>query len=199
MKKTEKTVWWGDINIKFDPEKIRSLVWKSYFLFSGKNFVCTRCLCVCADPKYRLNIRVVTESPWQNLFANNLFLRPSNEEILKIQKSDWTILCAPDFTPIQNWMVLVRAILPSLISPRRLFSLVPVIPEKKSKRIFQFWILFYRTKKMFSMHCSANIGPAKETLQFSLVCPEQENNSFCRSNRGLIGDDEHGWAGRYSV
>ena len=29
----------------------------------------------CADPRYRMNIRVITEFPWQNLFVNNLFLR----------------------------------------------------------------------------------------------------------------------------
>jgi phosphoenolpyruvate carboxykinase (ATP) len=39
----------------------------------------------CADQRYRLNVRIVTEYPWQNLFANNLFLRPTNKEIETIQ------------------------------------------------------------------------------------------------------------------
>jgi phosphoenolpyruvate carboxykinase (ATP) len=53
----------------------------------------------CADPAHRLNIRVVTEFPWSNLFANNLFLRPTKEEILNFTP-EWTIICAPDFKAV---------------------------------------------------------------------------------------------------
>ncbi len=35
----------------------------------------------CADPNYKLNIRVVNEYPWSNMFAYNMFLRPSTEEL----------------------------------------------------------------------------------------------------------------------
>jgi phosphoenolpyruvate carboxykinase (ATP) len=28
---------------------------------------------VCADPNYRLNVRVITETPWANLFATTCF------------------------------------------------------------------------------------------------------------------------------
>ena len=39
----------------------------------------------------------MTESPWHNLFAYNLFLRPTKEEILNQVKAEWTIICAPGF------------------------------------------------------------------------------------------------------
>ena len=147
--KTEKAVWWETSTLN-SILKIRSLVWKSYFLFSGKNFVCTRCLCMCWSKiqiKYSCCHGIsMAESGLQTIYFFVLLTKN-----FKMTKSDWTILCAPGFHADQNWMVLVRAILPSLISPRRLFSLaVPVIPEKSKKGIFQFWILFYRTKKMFS-------------------------------------------------
>ena len=82
-KTTEKTVWWGDINIKFDPQAFDRLYEKVCAYLQGKT-IYVRDAYACADPKYRLSIRVVTESPWQSMFANNLFLRPTKQEILKL-------------------------------------------------------------------------------------------------------------------
>ena len=36
---------------------------------------------VCADPRHRYNIRIVNETPTGNLFAYNMFLRPTEEEL----------------------------------------------------------------------------------------------------------------------
>ena len=91
--KTKDTVWWGDINIKFDPDKFDRLYKRMAAYLTGKK-VYVRDAYVCADPKYRLNIRVVTELPWKNLFAFNMFLRPSKEEIENF-KPEWTIISAP--------------------------------------------------------------------------------------------------------
>ena len=68
---TEKSVWWGDINIKFDSEKFDRLYSRVTGYLQGKT-IYVRDAYACADPKHRLNIRVVTESPWHNLFAYNL-------------------------------------------------------------------------------------------------------------------------------
>ena len=93
---TEKSVWWGDINIKFDPGKFDLLYRRVCAYLQGKT-IYVKDAYACADPAYRLNIRVVTESPWQNLFAHNLFLRPTKEEILKTVQPDWSIVSAPGF------------------------------------------------------------------------------------------------------
>src|SRR5207237_4111590 len=93
---TCNTVWWGDINIKFSSEDFDKLYEKVCSYFQGKT-IYVRDSYACADDQYRLSIRVLTETPWQNLFSNNLFLRPTKEEILKAKTSDWTILAAPGF------------------------------------------------------------------------------------------------------
>ena len=77
---TENSVWWGDINIKIAPENFDKLYDKITSYLQGKE-VYVRDSYACADPAYRLNVRVVTETPWANLFASNLFLRPTFEEI----------------------------------------------------------------------------------------------------------------------
>ncbi|MFM9028038.1 MAG: phosphoenolpyruvate carboxykinase (ATP), partial [Bacteroidota bacterium] len=94
--RTEDTVWWGDINIKFSPDKFEHLYKRITSYLQGKT-VYVRDAYACADPTYRLNVRVVTESPWQSLFVNNLFLRPTHEEILSTAKADWNIICVPGF------------------------------------------------------------------------------------------------------
>jgi phosphoenolpyruvate carboxykinase (ATP) len=34
----------------------------------------------CADPRYRLRVRIVTELAWHSLFAHNLFIRPAPDQ-----------------------------------------------------------------------------------------------------------------------
>ena len=50
----------------------------------------------CASEKHRMNIRVVNEYSWSNLFAYNMFLRPTEDELDNF-KHDWLILNAPGF------------------------------------------------------------------------------------------------------
>ena len=69
---TKDRVWWGNINIPFAPEKFDALYDRVTEYLSEKE-VYVRDSYACADPKYRLNIRVINEYPWSNLFAYNMF------------------------------------------------------------------------------------------------------------------------------
>jgi phosphoenolpyruvate carboxykinase (ATP) len=81
--KTKDSVWWGDVNNRFESDKFDALHNRMLAYLGGKE-IYIRDSYACADPRYRINIRVVTETPWSNLFANNLFLRPKREEIRKL-------------------------------------------------------------------------------------------------------------------
>ncbi|WP_314895339.1 phosphoenolpyruvate carboxykinase (ATP), partial [uncultured Capnocytophaga sp.] len=71
---TKDRVWWGKINIPFSSQKFDALYEKVVAYLSGKE-IYVHDGYVCADPKYRTNVRTITELPWSNLFANNMFLR----------------------------------------------------------------------------------------------------------------------------
>jgi len=71
---TTDKVWWGDINIPFDSAKFDKLFDKVTSYLSGKEIFVRDCF-ACADPDYKLSIRVVNEYPWSNLFVYNMFLR----------------------------------------------------------------------------------------------------------------------------
>ncbi len=192
---TEKTVWWGEINIKFDPDKFDRLYEKVCSYFQGKT-IYVRDSYACADPKYRLNVRVVTESPWQNMFANNLFLRPTKEEILKTVKAEWSIICAPGFhaDPAldgtrQNNFTIINFTKKIILIGGSAYT------GEIKKGIFS--VLNYvlpHEKKVLSMHCSANIGMQKDTAIFFGLSGTGKTTLSADPNRGLIGDDEHGWA-----
>ena len=78
--KTEDKVWWGDINLPFEEEAFAKLKTKVANYLSEKE-IYVRDSYACADKDYKLNIRVVNEYPWSNMFAYNMFLRPTEEEL----------------------------------------------------------------------------------------------------------------------
>ena len=78
---TEDTVWWGDINLPFETHKFDLLYDHMIEYLSGKE-IYVRDGYACADPKYKMNIRFVTEIPWSNMFVYNMFLRPTEDELV---------------------------------------------------------------------------------------------------------------------
>ncbi len=191
---TENSVWWGDVNIKFDPAKFDLLYNRVCAYLSGKE-VFVRDSYACADPAYRTNIRVVTEQAYHNIFANNLFLRPTKEEILNFDP-EWTIINAPGFkadpkidgTRQHNFAIL------NFTKKIILIGGTGYTGEIK-KGIFG--VLNYvlpHDKNVLSMHCSANIGKDGDTAIFFGLSGTGKTTLSADPNRGLIGDDEHGWA-----
>jgi phosphoenolpyruvate carboxykinase (ATP) len=77
---TKEHVWWGDVNQSFDENKFDLLHEKMLKHLKGKELY-VRDAYACAEEKYRMNIRVVNEYSWSNLFAYNMFLRPNDIEI----------------------------------------------------------------------------------------------------------------------
>ncbi|MGB5464083.1 MAG: phosphoenolpyruvate carboxykinase (ATP), partial [Aureibaculum sp.] len=62
---TKDRVWWGKINKPVDPDKFDLLQDEIINYLSGKE-IFVRDGYVCADPKYKMNVRTVTEYPWSN-------------------------------------------------------------------------------------------------------------------------------------
>src|SRR6478735_1218809 len=91
---THDNVWWGSINYKFDGAKFNALYSKLTKYLAGKE-IFVRDSCACANEKYHIDIRVVTETAYQNLFVHHLFIRP--EVINPRGMPEWTIIAAPGF------------------------------------------------------------------------------------------------------
>src|SRR5688572_23783335 len=91
---TADTIHWNDFNIPIEPKYFDIILKKITDHLDSVPEIWVRDCQACADPKYRINIRVVNEKPWNNLFAYNMFLRPSEEDLENFEP-DWHVVAAP--------------------------------------------------------------------------------------------------------
>lgn len=191
---TKDSVWWGDVNNRFEADKF-DVVHKRMLEYLGGKEVWVRDAYACADPTFRINIRVVNEYPWSNLFAYNLFLRPTKEEI-KNFKHDWTIINAPGFkadpkidgTRQHNFAII------NFTKKLILIGGTGYTGEIKKSIFAVLNYILPHEKKVLSMHCSANIGKNGDTAIFFGLSGTGKTTLSADPNRKLIGDDEHGWS-----
>jgi phosphoenolpyruvate carboxykinase (ATP) len=190
---TADTIHWNDFNIPVEAKYFDQLYSKMMNYLENKELWVRDCY-ACADPGYRLNIRVVNENPWSNLFAYNMFLRPQEEE-LEGFKPDWHIIQAPGFKadPAVDGTRQHNFAMVSFAKRTILIGGTGYTGEMK-KGIFT--ILNYilpHEKGVLSMHCSANMGADGDTAIFFGLSGTGKTTLSADPHRKLIGDDEHGW------
>jgi phosphoenolpyruvate carboxykinase (ATP) len=191
---TEKSVDWGDVNIPISPEVFDKLYDKVCAYLGGKE-VWVRDAYACADPKYRLNIRVVNETPWANLFCNDLFLRPTAQEIESLDP-DWLILQAPGFLadPAVDGTRQGNFTIVNFTRKVILIGGSAYTGEMKKGIFGVLNFVLPHEHKVLSMHCSANEGKDGDVALFFGLSGTGKTTLSADPNRALIGDDEHGWA-----
>ncbi len=191
---TEKHVWWGDINIPFTSEKFDSLYDKMKSYMENIDLY-VRDSYACADENHKMNIRVVTELPWSNMFAYNMFLRPTEDEVQSFNP-DWHIVCLPNFmadpeldgTRQQNFAVL------NFTKKMIIIGGTGYTGEIKKGIFSALNFILPHDKNVLSMHCSANVGKDGDTAIFFGLSGTGKTTLSSDENRRLIGDDEHGWS-----
>jgi phosphoenolpyruvate carboxykinase (ATP) len=196
---TKNEVWWSDINLPFDPQKFENLYEKVVKYLSNKE-VFVRDAMVCADENYKVKIRVVNEYPWSNMFAFNMFLRPTEDELTNFTP-EWTIVNAPGFmaVPLEDGTRQHNFSILNFTKKIALIGGTGYTGEMK-KGIFSalnFILPVY--KNTLPMHCSANVGKAGDTAIFFGLSGTGKTTLSTDSNRSLIGDDEHGWTAENTI
>lgn len=196
---TEDKIWWGDINIPFEPAAFDKLYDKVINYLNQKELF-VRDAYACAEDAYKLNIRVINEYPWSNMFAYNMFLRPTEEE-LEAFDPEWTVINAPGFmadpavdgTRQHNFAIL------NFTRKIALIGGTGYTGEIK-KGIFSALNFILPTfKNVLPMHCSANVGEDGDTAIFFGLSGTGKTTLSTDPNRKLVGDDEHGWTPDNSV
>ncbi len=190
---TREAVWWGDINIPFDADKFDRLYQRMCAYLSGRD-IYVKDAAVCDHPSHRMNVRVITELPWSSLFIDNMFLRLSPNE-LKSFDPEWTVVCAPGFmadpaidgTRQHNFAILNFGRKMAIIGGTGYTG-------EMKKGIFSVLnFVLPHMKGVLPMHCSANVGANGDTAVFFGLSGTGKTTLSSDPDRGLIGDDEHGW------
>jgi phosphoenolpyruvate carboxykinase (ATP) len=192
--KTENTVWWGDINQPIAPEKFDQLHAKMIKHLEGKK-VYVRDAFAGAHPDYRLDLRVINTQAIGNLFCSNMFLRPAAEE-LKSFKPNFTIICAPEFlaNPAEDGTRQDNFAIINFSKNMILIGGSGYTGEMKKGIFTVMNYILPQEKHTLSMHCSANVGAKGDVAIFFGLSGTGKTTLSADPNRGLIGDDEHGWA-----
>ena len=189
----EGKIWWGKVNVPFDPEKYRMLREEVVDYLEDRDLF-VRDMWAGADPEYRLAVRVVTPNAWHNLFAYNMFRRPEPDELDDF-RPEFAVIHAPEFkadpekhgTRSGAFVILNFAEREVLIGGTRYAGEI-------KKSIFSVLNYMLPLQSVLSMHCSANIGPEGDAALFFGLSGTGKTTLSADPERGLIGDDEHGWS-----
>jgi phosphoenolpyruvate carboxykinase (ATP) len=192
---SDEQVWWGDVNQPLDPAKFAALRGRLLAYLQDRDLFVQDCF-VGADPRYRVPIRVITETAWHSLFARNMFIQAAPEE-LAAQVPEFTVIQAPGFHA-----------LPDVDGTRSEVFIVVHFGEKLiliggtqyageiKKSIFSVMNFLLPQQNVLTMHSAANIGPDGAAAVFFGLSGTGKTTLSADPDRTLIGDDEHGWSDR---
>src|SRR5699024_2486957 len=190
----EDLIDWGSVNKPINEDVFNTLYEKvvSYLkdkekLFHFKGYAG-------ADAKYRVPIQVFNEYAWHNLFATQMFVRPSKEELQTLEP-EFTVVSAPSFKadPKVDGTNSEAFVLISFKKKIVLIGGTEYAGEIK-KSIFSVMNYLLPQREVLSMHCSANVGQEGDVALFFGLSGTGKTTLSADPYRRLIGDDEHGWS-----
>jgi phosphoenolpyruvate carboxykinase (ATP) len=191
---TESTVWWGKSNVAMTPEQFAAL--KADFLaaLADKPDLYVADLFGGSQPEHRVQVRVINELAWHNLFIRTLLVRPSAEELAEFAP-EYTIIDLPSFRadPARHGCRTETVVAVNLSEKLILIGGTKYAGEMK-KSVFGILNYLLPARGVMPMHCSANIGPDGKTAVFFGLSGTGKTTLSADASRTLIGDDEHGWS-----
>jgi phosphoenolpyruvate carboxykinase (ATP) len=181
---------WGPVNRAMPAEVFDRLHARVLAYLQGRELFLTDAG-VCADDRYRVGVRVLTDLAWHSLFARCLF-RTAGPAFDPAQ--GLTILCASRFEADPTVDGTRSGAFIVLNLPRRLVLIGgTAYAGEMKKSVFSY--LNYRLPALgvFPMHCSANVGSDGRSALFFGLSGTGKTTLSADPQRRLIGDDEHAW------
>ncbi len=196
---SEDNIWWATPGRKSSDNKAvseetwKELVGLSQTQLSGKKLYVTDAFCG-ANENTRLKIRVISEVAWQSHFVKNMFIRPTEEELIDFQP-DYVLMNScktvnPDFKEMgMNSEVFV------VFNLKEKMAVIggSWYGGEMKKGMFSIMNYYLPLHGIASMHCSANMGSDGDTAIFFGLSGTGKTTLSADPKRNLIGDDEHGW------
>ena len=191
---TEQNVWWGEYNRPYAPQKFDELYCRLQGFLQGRDLFIQDCYGG-ADQNYRLPVRIITELAWHSLFARNMFIKPKTNEEYRRHVPEFTVICIPSFksfpqidgTPTNTFIVINFDQRICIIGNTGYGGEI-------KKSVFTLLNYLLPMQGIMTMHCSANTGKKGDIALFFGLSGTGKTTLSADPNRGLIGDDEHGWS-----
>jgi phosphoenolpyruvate carboxykinase (ATP) len=191
---TEGDVDWGKVNQPIGEDKFTLLLHDVQAYLNARSDLFVQDLYCGADPAHRLNVRYVMPNAWHAAFVRNMFIRPEPTDLPSFVPN-FTVLHAPEFqaTPEKHGTRTGTFIVLHLARRTILIGGTRYAGELKKS---MFTVMNYLMPKtgVLSMHCSANVGAQGDVALFFGLSGTGKTTLSADPERGLIGDDEHGWS-----
>jgi len=190
------SIWWEN-NPPMEPEKFDVLYADMLEHMKGKDYF-VQDLFGGADPAHRLDVRMVTELAWHNLFIRHLLRRPARDELDDFTP-EFTVINCPTFLadPAKHGCRSETVIALNFEKKLILIGGTEYAGENK-KSVFSLLNYILPEEGIMPMHCSANHAPGNpvDTAIFFGLSGTGKTTLSADPSRVLIGDDEHGWSDR---
>lgn len=190
---TKDNVWWGAVNQPIATETFDTL-FEQVGAFLSQREIFVRDGYVVANPDHRIGVRVVTETAFQNIFVNNLFIRSGYADAA--HRPEWSILAAPGFRcsePEKYGLHHSNFVIINFTRRVILIAGTAYTGEIKKGMFSVLNFILPLQKRILSMHCSANTDESGNTALFFGLSGTGKTTLSADRDRLLVGDDEHGW------
>ncbi|MBV7397380.1 phosphoenolpyruvate carboxykinase [Mameliella sediminis] len=192
----EDSIWWEN-NAPMEAEAFDRLHADMLEHMKGRDYY-VQDLVGGADPANAIDVRVISELAWHNLFIRHMLRRPDREDLDSFI-ADFTIINCPTFKadPEKHGCRTETVIALNFDKKLILIGNTEYAGENK-KSVFTLLNYILPGKGIMAMHCSANHAPNNpvDTAVFFGLSGTGKTTLSADPERVLIGDDEHGWSDR---
>ncbi len=196
---TKNTIWWNNEKSPNDNKPLSSKVWDDLEktvvsqLSNEKLYVIDGY--AGANEDTRIKVRFIVEVAWQAHFVKNMFIRPTEKELMSFGEPDFVILNASHTT---NTVWEKHGMNSEVFTVFNLSKKMQLIGGtwyggEMKKGMFAMMNYYLPLKGMAAMHCSANVGKEGDVAIFFGLSGTGKTTLSTDPHRALIGDDEHGW------
>jgi phosphoenolpyruvate carboxykinase (ATP) len=129
------------------------------------------------------------------MFVRNMFLPLKTHEEYRRHIPEFTVIAAPNFKGLPQIDQIAANTFIALNLDQRLCIIGNTAYAGEIKKsVFTVMNYFLPLDGVMPMHCSANVGKDGDVALFFGLSGTGKTTLSADPNRGLIGDDEHGWS-----
>lgn len=196
---TKDTIWWTSDQAVNDNKKLSQHVWNDLkqtvaAQLSDKVLYVVDTFCG-ANEDTRLKVRFIVEVAWQAHFVKNMFIRPTEQELVNFGEPDFVVMNGSK-TENKKWKE--HGMNSEVFTVFNLTEKMQIIGGswyggEMKKGMFAMMNYYLPLNGMAAMHCSANKGEKGDVAVFFGLSGTGKTTLSTDPKRELIGDDEHGW------
>lgn len=190
---SNQKVYWGGPYKPFPMEKFQLLYLRLLAFLQDREIFIQDCY-TGADPEHHIPLRVMTQTAWHNLFARNMLIQATPEQMESFFP-EYTIIHLPNFKAIPEVdgtdgedFVLIN-LLKKLVLVGGTDS-----PDKIRRAVFALQSHALPQEDIIPIRCSSNKGNHNDLSLFFGEGMRKKSLIALDSRRHFFGDDGHGWS-----